>query len=168
MTTVVRPAGSLEEQLAQVVADVLRLSAECVTADVTFAELGMDSLAAVELTAAIEDALQIELPMSAVHEHPTLRALCAYMYGNIDPDAMVASRARMRADAMLPTDVVLDGEAGAAPLTRDARRVLVTGATGFVGAFLVRALADQSPAVIWFLVRPTVLDPRCRLIAKLE
>ena len=42
----------------------------------------MDSLAAVELTAAIEDELGIELPLTAVHEHPSLDALCRFIEGD--------------------------------------------------------------------------------------
>lgn len=165
MTTVVRPSGTLEEQIRRVVADALRVPVELVTPDATFSELGMDSLAAVELTTAIEDALEIELPMSAVHEHPSVAALCTLMRKGAEPAAVVSSKSRMLADAMLPREITPNVDASAR-LTRDARRILVTGATGFVGAFLVRALAEETSADICCLVRHS--DARSRLRDKLH
>jgi acyl carrier protein len=168
MTAIVCPAGSLEEQIAQVVADVLRVSIERVTPDVAFAELGMDSLAAVELTTAIEETLHVELPLTAAYEHPTLGALCEFIRHGPASDTDRASRARMRSDAKLPVDIMLGDDAPRARPTRDAGRVLVTGATGFVGAFLVRALADETSADICCLVRPSAVNPHRRLRATLE
>jgi acyl carrier protein len=153
-TIAVRSARTLEEDVANVVAELLRIPVDRVTPDASFAELGMDSLAAVELTAAIEDALGFEVAMSAVHEHPTLESLCAFLRGEANPDPAITSRNRMHADAKLPADFTVDARfAGRARLTRDARRVLVTGATGFVGAFLVRTLADETAVDIHCLVR---------------
>ena len=167
MTTVARPSTSLEERIAVVAAEVLRAPVDLVSSGVTFAELGMDSLAAVELTTSIEDALRIELPMTAVYEHPTLATLCAFIRGEPGAEPAMTSRARMRADAKLPADIALDGRLPGRA-TRDARQVLVTGATGFVGAFLVRALADETSTTIYCLVRPSDADPRTRLREKLN
>jgi thioester reductase-like protein len=168
VTTIIRPSASLEDRVARIVADVLRVPPALVSSGISFPELGMDSLAAVELTTAIEDAIQVELPMSAVHEHPTLTALCAFVRSGAGADPANATRALMRADAKLPPDIRLDAGGGSGRLTRDARRILVTGATGFVGAFLVRALADETSADIVCLVRASGEDPRTRLRAKLE
>jgi acyl carrier protein len=163
-----RDAPTLEENVARVIADVLRVPVGLVASDAAFSELGMDSLAAVELTTAIEDALGIELSMSAVHEHRTLSALCNFIRHGTPGEPAVASIDRMRADAVLPRDVGIDlHERGKARFTRDARRVLVTGATGFVGAFLVRALADETSVEIHCLIRPGATLSRERLRRKL-
>ena len=168
MTTVVRPSVSLEDRIAPVIAEVLRAPTDLVISGLSFPELGMDSLAAVELTTAIEDAIHVELPMSAVHEHPTLDALCAFIRGGANAEPATTSRAQMRTDARLPVDIALDLHAGQGRPTRDARRILVTGATGFVGAYLVRTLADETSADIYCVVRPATVDPRTRLRHALE
>ncbi len=53
---------------------------------------------------------------------------------------------------MLPPDIVPARERG--PRTRDARHVLLTGATGFLGAHLLRTLLDETEATVHCLVRP--------------
>jgi thioester reductase-like protein len=57
---------------------------------------------------------------------------------------------QMRADAVLPADVQPAAVSPAAP----AGTVLLTGATGFVGAHLLHALLRDTPAVVLCLVRP--------------
>jgi thioester reductase-like protein len=70
----------------------------------------------------------------------------------------------MIADAVLADDIRPDlARLDSAPLTRHARAVLLTGATGFVGAHLVGALASESAADIYCLVRPKLGDTRERL-----
>ena len=115
----------------------------------------MDSLAAVELTAAIEDEMGIELPLTAVHDFPTLEALCAFIERGAMSSATRRSREhdRGRRSARM-TSRRTCARLSEARLTRDARSVLLTGATGFVGAHLVRALAAETDADIHCLVRP--------------
>ncbi len=160
---VLAPLTALQRRLAGVIAETLRISPDLVLPEESLAALGMDSLGAVELTAAIEDEIGIELPLTAVHDFPTLEALCAF----IERGAMSSvtfERGDMIADAVLAEDITPDlARLGEARLTRDARRVLLTGATGFVGAHLVRALAAETDAEIHCLVRPQFGDARERL-----
>ena len=164
----VAPLTALQRRLARVIAETLRISPDLVLPDESLAALGMDSLAAVELTAAIEDEIGIELPLTAVHDFPTLEVLCAF----IERGAMsseTVDRRGMIADAVLADDIAPDlARAGEARLTRDARSVLLTGATGFVGAHLVRALAAETDANIHCLVRPRFGDARERLREHLD
>src|SRR6185436_20003658 len=155
MTTIDPHVGLRSERLARVVASTLRVPLACVGAFDTFLSLGMDSLAAVELTAAIEDELDIKLALTAVHEYPTLDALCRYLDRAADNDADTLRREQRAADAELPFDIVPETGAG---LTRDARRVLLTGATGFLGAYLLRTLLTETQATVYCLVRPGLLD----------
>jgi thioester reductase-like protein len=137
----------VSDRLVAVVATTLRVPASSIDDVSTFTSLGMDSLAAVELTAAIEDALEIELPLSAVHEYPTLEALRRF----IEHGDREARGDQMIADAVLPDDI----RPTALPTVglKDARSLLLTGATGFIGAFLLRELLDATTATIHCLVR---------------
>jgi thioester reductase-like protein len=156
--------GELESRLAIVVATTLRVPVELVHSDTPFTLLGMDSLGAVELTSALGDALGAELQMSAVHEYPDVASLARFLEGGVAPLPRPSLLERMQADAVLPSDIT--PARGAPPLTRDAREVLLTGATGFVGAHLLRSLLDQSPVVVHCLVRGA--DAAQRVRANLE
>jgi thioester reductase-like protein len=147
----------LQLRIAGVIAETLRIPVDVVAPNESFAALGMDSLAAIELTAAIEDELGVELPLTAVHEYPSLESLCAFIEGGATTTMIEApNRARMLSDAVLPFDIAPSFTLSKqARLTRDARAVLVTGATGFVGAYLLRAIAMETDVAIYCLVRPS-------------
>jgi acyl carrier protein len=80
----IAPLTDLQRRLARVIAETLRISLDVVVPSERFVMLGMDSLAAVELTAAIEDELGIELPLTAVHECGSLELLCAFIEGGAE------------------------------------------------------------------------------------
>jgi thioester reductase-like protein len=156
VTTSVASRSDLRGRVAATIGATLRVNPVRIGPFDSFASLGMDSLAAVELTAAIEDELGIELSLSAVHEHPSLDALCRFIEGDGAEEVRERELARVRQDAVLPPDIVPAHERG--PRTRDARRILLTGATGFLGAHLLRTLIDETEATVHCLVRPGVGD----------
>ena len=156
-------AGSgreLESRLAVVVAATLRVPADLVHSDTPFTILGMDSLDAVELTSAVSDALGAELPLTAVHEYPDIASLARFIEAGVAPLARMSTLERMQADGVLPSDIT--PSRGVPPLTRQAREVLLTGATGFVGTHLLRALLDESPVLVHCLVRGAGAAQRLR------
>jgi thioester reductase-like protein len=145
--------------LAVIVATTLRIPVARVGPHDSFASLGMDSLASVELTAAIEDELEIELSLTAVHEFPDLASLCNHIERGAD-DSSARAR-RLAADATLARDITPGATRGVS--TRDARNVLLTGATGFVGAYLLRELLDETPATVHCLVRKQAVPGAVRV-----
>lgn len=157
MTTGAPPQGERRARLANVVATMLRVPVSAIGDDTTFSSLGVDSLVAVELTASIEDALQIELPLSAVHEHPTLDALCRFIEQGSNADARFN---QMLANAVLPDDIRPSG----LPKSH-ATHILLTGATGFLGAYILRELLDTTSATIHCLIRGDVSRIRDNLEA---
>jgi thioester reductase-like protein len=152
--------GELESRLAIAVATTLRVPVELVHSDTPFTLLGMDSLGAVELTSALGDALGAELQLSAVHEYPDVASLARFLEGGAAPRARRSVLERMQDDSVLPSDIA--PARGVPPLTRDAREVLLTGATGFVGAHLLRSLLDESPVRVHCLVRGANAAQRVR------
>lgn len=150
MTVSVAVGQDLRERIAGIVAATLRVPASSVGPYDTFASLGMDSLAAVELVAAIEDELEVELPLALVHERPNLDALCRFIEGDGESASESLSKI-LRADSVLPAEIVPVGPGH--PSARDARRILLTGATGFFGAHLLRRLLEETNATIHCLVR---------------
>lgn len=143
------PAG-LEPLVAAAAARALRLPPELVGPDVPFARLGLDSLGCLELAGQLEAALGIHVPADAVVECTTVRSLCATL-GNSGTASSVLDR--MRADAGLAADLRPRPFIGASSLM-DARQVLLTGATGFLGSALLDALLQRTAARVTCLVRP--------------
>lgn len=140
------PATDVERALCRAFAEVL-LTRD-VAADDDFFALGGHSLLVLKLVRAISAALGHDLRPTEVFESPTPEALAARVTTGATEDTTVAA---MREDAVLPADV---DPADAAPArTGPPSTVLLTGATGFFGAFLLRGLLDTTTARVLCLVR---------------
>ena len=116
--------------------EVLGVDAGSLQDDWSFFDLGGHSLAALSLTLDIERTFGIELHGGEIYEHPTIDELFAHLEGR---------GSRMEAGISLAEDSVLDPEVfpkGDAKTLRlsEASSVLITGATGFLGAFLLDEL----------------------------
>jgi thioester reductase-like protein len=132
--TRIDPDGDLAARIARIASGIARRT---ITVDEPLgAGIGVDSLAAAEILAAISDALDREIPLAWWFQSRTLAELAERLsLSNTPHDAANLSRAR--ADLALPA-------APTVPVRRGKpRRVLLTGATGFLGAFLVEALHDR-------------------------
>jgi len=152
VTVAARPLpGTVHERLTAIVAFILRAPPQWISPSASFASLGLDSLGAVELIAAIEDELAVKLPLTAAHDFPSIEALARFIERGGAPDGSTRGREAMLADAVLPSDI--RPRTGRSAPTREARDVLLTGATGFLGAYLLRALLDETNALIHCAVR---------------
>lgn len=132
--------------------------------------LGADSLGIIELTAAVEDAIGVVVPPDLAHESVTIRELAAWIDNSAPPSSTPALRSdpfeQMFADAVLPDDVRPGtGRSGAGLL--EARDILLTGATGFLGARLAADLLARSTAKLHCVVRPGTEAPEERLRRRL-
>ncbi|CAM4115747.1 non-ribosomal peptide synthetase [Nocardia ninae] len=156
------PSTPTEEIVAEVFAEVLGV--EQVGADDDFFARGGTSLLTLTLQHALSARLGVELPVSSLFSASTVRSLAARIAGQ---DAPVHSPALIAADAVLGPDI---SAVGIAPIRQGpARDVLLTGATGFVGAYLLRELLDRTDAVVWCLVRAdTVAAGRDRIYQALQ
>jgi thioester reductase-like protein len=157
---------TLRPRLAQLAADVLRIPVADIHPAVPLASMGLDSLAAAELTTLIEDEFSRELPPAVLFECPTLDSLSRFIeslfagapHARTNGDSKEKSIAGMLADAVLPADIVPAYSQD--PLPDD---VLLTGSTGFVGAYLLRAILRDTPAVVYCLVRPNGKEASARV-----
>ena len=171
MTTTLQPTAgdALYPRLAQLAAGVLRIPVADINPAAPLSTMGLDSLAAAELTALIEDEVCQELPPAVLFECPSLDSLSRFIESRFtgesieqtDKDTRIA---RMLSDAILPDDIVPD--CSQARLNHD--NVLLTGSTGFVGAYLLRALLRDTPAVVHCLVRPNGTEASVRVRRNLE
>jgi thioester reductase-like protein len=144
---------------ARVTAVAARVLGHAVSPDEPIAA-GVDSLAAAELLAALSDSLGREVPLAWWFEARTLGEL-ALRLGRF-AQVPTTTSAQVRADLALATPV-----ARRSPPAAPVRSVLLTGATGFLGAHLVESLRARGADVVC-LVRAADRDAaHARLAAAL-
>ena len=143
----------MRDRVREVVAGCLGLATAEIDPRAPLALYGLDSLRSVELGAELEDAFHRPLPEELLAEHPSVDALVRHLEGG-EPRARVpdddGALDLLRADAVLPFEI--RPEAPPAP-ARSPERVLLTGATGFLGAHLLGTLLAETGAEVLCLVR---------------
>ncbi|NUT45977.1 MAG: thioester reductase domain-containing protein, partial [Saccharothrix sp.] len=146
-----RHALLLERVVAEVVA-VLGLDAPPEPTK-PFPDLGFDSLTSVELRNRLIGAIGAPLPATLVFDHPTPHAVAEFLRDTLVPTADAPTRAEVDFEA----EVRLADDVRPAPTVAtfadDPREVLLTGATGFLGAFLLRDVLRTTRARVHALVR---------------
>lgn len=124
--------------------------------DDDFFAVGGDSLSTLPLAFKLHAALGVELPLSAIFATPTIIGLSETIdrIRRGDEGDVLDLHAR----ATLPPSV--DAAGVAPPITpREApKSVLLTGATGFLGAYVLRDLIDLSRAEVVCLVRADTIE----------
>ncbi|WP_198347222.1 non-ribosomal peptide synthetase [Nocardia terrae] len=153
------PITADEHAVAAVFAAVLGLERVGRTDD--FFALGGTSLTAIRVRAALSERLESDVPLRHLFRHPRVDELAAALR---DEPAPPADHPDPRADALLDPAVTA---AGCAPVRPgEPAAVLLTGATGFLGVFLLRELLERTTATVHCLVRaesPTAA--RARILA---
>jgi acyl carrier protein len=149
--TFVAPSTPIEKMLADIWAELL--GPEKVGIYDNLFDLGGHSLLITQLLAKVRDSFQKELPLRRFFEAPTIAALAK----NIEVKHGADSAGDRTASFDINAEVVLDpairpGTPLSEPKTEPAC-ILLTGATGFLGAFLLRDLLQKTQAEIYCLVR---------------
>jgi myxalamid-type nonribosomal peptide synthetase MxaA len=143
------PRNDLETRLARLWAELLKI--ERVGIHDNFFDLGGHSLAAVQLIVRLRERFGGGLSVASLFEAPTVAELAARM-ARQDTGAGRNERAiDWQSEAAL--DASIAANTVPVPYPVDPGAVFVTGATGFLGAFLVQELLRQTRAKIYCLVR---------------
>ncbi|MFB2981899.1 amino acid adenylation domain-containing protein [Microseira sp. BLCC-F43] len=154
------PRSELERQLVQIWSEVLNISQQIGIHD-NFFELGGHSLKVTQLIFRLREVLQIELPVLRFFETPTVAELAeaielAHQGNPISPPAKNSSIFDLAAEATLDSAIVPESTPDL-PFTRPFHSFL-TGATGFMGAFLLSELLQQTPGNIYCLIRANSVE----------
>ncbi|MGW4534965.1 amino acid adenylation domain-containing protein [Nocardia sp. NPDC004340] len=148
------------------VADIFgaELCVEKVGRDDDFFTLGGNSLSAIRVRAALAGRLGLHVPLAYLFAHPRVRDLAAALRAETP---MVGAGPDPVADAVLDPEITAAGLPPRRPGSRSA--VLLTGATGFLGSFLLRELLERTSATIHCLTRaPGVSEARRRVVANAD
>ena len=145
------PTTPGEIALAKLWEEVLGVRPTCSD---SFVALGGDSIGVVRLIALIRTHLGVSLSVQSLFDHITLSAMAELMEagGRRAEEAHEATIDAMLKDASLGEWTLPENGEGRDDLS-GCRTLLLTGATGYLGAFLVDALLEQSRAEIHCLVR---------------
>jgi amino acid adenylation domain-containing protein/thioester reductase-like protein len=142
--------------LARAWEDVLRLDEGEVRPEDDFFDLGGHSLAAAQLSSRVEQGFGVHVSMPMFMEDPTLAGLCdriETLQRDGEDAQSRSSSVDLRAEAVLDPEIVPQPAANGTRTLRNAGDVFLTGATGFLGAFLLEGLLSSTNARIHCLVR---------------
>jgi thioester reductase-like protein len=139
----------VERYVRDLVAGVLRIAPADLRLDQPLHELGFDSLMLVEIETGIRKELEVDLPVQGLAQESAAAMVHALVAALTAGERAATRREDYLADATLDPDV--RGQAGRPSLVPTA--LLVTGTTGFLGAFLLDALARRTNARLVCLVR---------------
>lgn len=141
---------ALTAELVQLIADILEIDAAQLAADQPIANYGIDSIQVVRLMLAIDDRFGAAVPATAFRDGTTVEGIAASL-----PTGSVAAAE----DDAPPRQPLLDPQirpatAAAQPAVQTGDKILLTGATGFLGGYLLRDLLRADPeSVLLCLVR---------------
>ncbi|MBA2534945.1 MAG: thioester reductase domain-containing protein, partial [Rubrobacter sp.] len=149
------PRREKEALLARAWEDVLRLDEGEVQPEDDFFDLGGHSLAAAQLSSRVEQGFGVHVSMPLFMEDPTPKGLLDRIEAlQRDGTAREVTTAEdLSAEAVLDTRITPRPEDGT-PTLRGADDIFLTGATGFLGVFLLDGLLSRTSARVHCLVRP--------------
>lgn len=162
----IAPDNPIEEKLAAIWIRVLNIY-PIGTCD-NFFELGGHSLGIVHLLSEVRESFKVDLPLSWVFRNPTIAGL-ARAIETVSTEKSV-SKIEAIAVSELQVDAILDPTIrplNKLPFSRalaHPNAIFLTGATGFLGAFLLNDLLHQTSAKIYCLVRATNYEEASRKI----
>ncbi len=166
--TYVAPRTPTENQLAEIWRNLLTVTQ--VGIHDNFFELGGHSLLITQLLAKVRNTFQVELPLREFFNAPTIADLAKSIDNKQGANIAISvvNLLDLNAEAVLDPEIC--------PVTsvfteehREPKFIFLTGATGFLGVFLLYELLQQTSAIIYCLVRAeTTADAENRLQKSLE
>ena len=149
----VAPRTAVEMELARIWTEVIDISP--IGALDNFSELGGHSLTIVQLLSRVEEHFGVKLPLHSFFEDPTISGMASAL------ETLRHSHATSPLNGMSVTDMLAEATlepsiralAGSKVALKDPKGIFLTGGTGFLGAFLLLELLEQTHANIYCLVR---------------
>ncbi len=142
--------AALEAYLCTIAGAVLH-DPEPISPQRSLIDLGVDSLTALELQSKMAEDLKIELPTERLLRGPTIRELAAELSARLGGESLPSPTnvpLSLRERARLDESITFRPHVATPP-----RAIFLTGATGFLGAFVLAELLERTDATVHCLVR---------------
>jgi len=153
------PSNELEQALAEIWEQVLGI--EHLGIHDSFFDLGGHSLLATQLIFRLRDVLQVEIPLYFLFQTPTVAGMARsiVLFREKGPAAITDAGAflDLAAEAVLDP-AIQPHDALSMNSVTEPQQVFLTGATGFLGAFLLDELLHQTDAQVHCLVRASTVE----------
>lgn len=150
-----KPRNAREELLCALYAELLGVPEVGINS--SFFDLGGHSLLAARLTFRLRKLFGASVAIGMIFAHPSVSQLAAALDAEEHEGQPIARTVQAREAAAAATLAELMAELGPPPLgvpaARQAENVLLTGATGYLGTFLLHELLTQTNGHVWCLVR---------------
>ncbi|KAM3100396.1 amino acid adenylation domain-containing protein [Phormidesmis sp. 146-12] len=169
-TSYIQPQTPDEQQLAAIWTEILGVQ-QVGTRD-NFFDLGGHSILVIQLWTRIKELFQVEIPLRSLFEAPTITEQVKVITSlqqqvQSTQELMTTIAVDLRKEAVLDADIQPATEYAVEISPPEA--IFLTGATGFLGAFLLHQLLQQTFATIYCLVRASTIEQaRERLQQNLE
>ena len=151
----VAPRSPLEKQLAEIWTEVLGL--EKIGIHDNFFEIGGHSLLLTQLLIKVRNALEVELLLKDLFNAPTIANLAENIKETVEVNGKNERQEEEKIGIDLHSEVILDSDIvpvnSYQNITTKPNSILLTGATGFLGTFLLHELLQQTSADIYCLIR---------------
>ncbi|OLT62072.1 non-ribosomal peptide synthetase [Moorena bouillonii] len=150
-TEYVAPQTETQKVLADIWAEVLGI--EKVGIHDKFFELGGHSLLAIQVISRVRAAFSIELKLQDLFESPTVAGVAQAIEKRNDGTQVTNQVKDLRAEVIL--DSKIQNQSVAFEDITEPKNIFLTGATGFLGVYLLSELLEQTQGNIYCLVRAT-------------
>ena len=145
------PRSPIELSLCDLFAEILGVGA--VGIDDSFFDLGGHSLLVTRLVSRVRSVLGLELSVREVFETPTVAGLLAGLDAERRPGEVPAAPMEFTADVALDPAITVARGGPAIARGEEPENILLTGATGFFGSFILREVLDRTAAKVFCVVR---------------
>ena len=151
----VAPVTEMETNLCKLLGEILHI--EKVGVEDDFFEYGGDSLGAIEYVAKAHG-VGVEMSLQNVFDYPTVRSLCDFLQGEDKEKVQYKETDFDKYRELFDRNVIKEGKKFE---KKSLGNVLLTGATGFLGAHILNELMQKETGKIYCLVRSNKADDRC-------
>ncbi len=162
----VNPRTDTETTIAEIWSDILGIKVGSIHDN--FFELGGHSLRATQVISRLRENWKLDLPLRYLFEEPTIAGLAELIDKNIGQNN--SAKMTINTEEDFRKDAVLDPNIQPQKLAfnyiSQPQNILLTGATGFVGAYLLHQLLETTKANIYCLIRAQNLEQATQKLEK--
>ena len=141
---------NIEDLLKKTISSLTKIPSDEINSEESFYNYGLTSIDIINIHSKINAFTNSELPPTAVYDYPTIRALSKYV---VEGSASIIDLTKeVELDESIQVNEPFSIE------TYSIKNILLTGATGYFGGYLLKELLDRTNANVYCIVRAADLD----------